>query len=57
MAIGDAAVLAGMAILTGSEPANTIDTEINKTRDYIADRTSTVTPVAKGGTDCNGGGR
>jgi hypothetical protein len=24
--------------------------ELNKTRDYIADRTSTVTPVAKGGT-------
>ena len=50
MAIGDAALAAGMQILTGTEPANTIDTEINRSRDYIAERTNAVTPVAKGGT-------
>lgn len=50
MAIGDDAVAAGMSIMTGSELANTIDTEINRTRDEIARRTSTVMPVAKGGT-------
>lgn len=50
MAIGDDALAAGMDILTGSEPANTLDTEINITRDEIARRTNEVTPVAKGGT-------
>lgn len=50
MATGDAALAAGMEILTGTEPARTLDEEVNKTRDYIADRTSAVTPVAKGGT-------
>ena len=50
MATGDAATAAGMSIMTGNEPANTLDTEINLTRDYIAQRTSTVTPIAKGGT-------
>lgn len=51
MAIGDDALAAGMAIVDGNSTlANTLDTEINKSRDYIAQRTSTVTPVAKGGT-------
>lgn len=50
MAVGDDALAAGMAIMSGSELANTLDTEMNKTRDYIAQRTSAVTPVAKGGT-------
>lgn len=50
MATGDAATAAGMSIMTGNEPANTLDTEINLTRDYIAQRTATVTPIAKGGT-------
>lgn len=50
MAIGDDAVAAGMDLVSGSAPANTLDTEENKTRDYIAQRTSAVTPVAKGGT-------
>lgn len=50
MAIGDDALAAGIPIMTGSEPANTLDTEMNKTRDEIARRTSTVLPVAKGGT-------
>lgn len=50
MATGDDATAAGMDVLTGNESANTIDTEINKSRDYIAQRTAAVTPVAKGGT-------
>lgn len=50
MATGDDALAAGMDILDGTEPANTLDTEVNKTRDYIAQRTSAVTPIAKGGT-------
>ncbi|WP_217584867.1 hypothetical protein [Microbacterium sp. GbtcB4] len=50
MATGDDAAAAGMDILTGNELANTLATEENKTRDYIAQRTNAVTPVAKGGT-------
>lgn len=50
MATGDDALAAGMAIMSGTEQANTLDTEINLTRDYVAQRTSAVTPVAKGGT-------
>lgn len=53
MAAGDDAAAAGMDTVPGTTPANTIDTEINKTRDYIAQRTSAVTPVAKGGTGAN----
>lgn len=36
MAIGDDALAAGFPILSGNEAANTIDTEINKTRDILA---------------------
>jgi len=36
MATGDDASAAGMDLAPGSTPANTIHTEINKTRDYIA---------------------
>lgn len=50
MAIGDDATAAGMDLVPGSTLANTIDTELNKTRDYIAQRTATVAPIAKGGT-------
>lgn len=50
MATGDDAAAAGMDLVAGSTEAKTIDTEINKTRDYLAQRTSAVTPVAKGGT-------
>ncbi|GAA3948962.1 hypothetical protein [Microbacterium soli] len=51
MAIGDAAVAAGMPIVDGATTeARTLDTEINRTRDLIAERTSDVVPVAKGGT-------
>lgn len=53
MAIGDDALAAGMDILTGNELANTLDTEENKTRDYIAQRTNAITPVVKGGTGAN----
>ena len=53
MAIGDDAIAAGMDIVPGTTLANTIDTELNKTRDYIAQRTSAVTPIAKGGTGAN----
>lgn len=48
MAIGDDAVLAGMDIVTGSELANTIDTEINKTRDYIAQLRTELLAVING---------
>jgi hypothetical protein len=39
MAIGDDAIAAGMDVVLGTELASTIDTEINLTRDYIAQRT------------------
>jgi len=38
MAAGDDALAAGFPIVTGSELANTIDTEINITRDILARR-------------------
>lgn len=50
MAIGDDALAAGMALTAGTVAANTIDTEINKTRDYIAQRTNAVVPIGSGGT-------
>lgn len=50
MATGDDALAAGMAIMTGNELANTLDTEVNLSRDYIAQRTSAITPIDKGGT-------
>lgn len=50
MAIGDAALAAGMDILTGGEQANTLDTEENKTRDYIAQFAAGVRSIAAGGT-------
>lgn len=40
MAIGDAADAAGMGLVPGTLPADQIDTEINRTRDYIAERAS-----------------
>ncbi|MGN7976533.1 hypothetical protein ACTJJ4_03085 [Microbacterium sp. 22195] len=36
MAAGDDAIAKGFPIVTGSEAANTIDTEINITRDLLA---------------------
>lgn len=50
MAAGDAAAYAGMAVLTGNEPANTLDTEENKTRDYIAQFAAGIRSIAAGGT-------
>lgn len=50
MANGDDAAAAGMAVLNGTEDRRNGWDQINLTRDYIAQRTSTVTPIAKGGT-------
>jgi hypothetical protein len=50
MANGDTAAAAGMDVVPSTSQAKKGYDEINKTRDYIADRTSAVTPVAKGGT-------
>jgi len=50
MAIGDDAIAAGMSVLNGTEQADDIDLYINETRDFIAQRTSEVVPIAKGGT-------
>ncbi|WP_146185165.1 hypothetical protein [Microbacterium sp. HMWF026] len=36
MAVGDAAAAAGFQLVPGSLPANQIETEINRSRDYIA---------------------
>lgn len=49
--IGDDATAAGIPIMTGNEQANTLDTEINLTRDEIARRgRRAVTPITEGGT-------
>lgn len=53
MAVGDEAAAAGMAIVAQTGKVRDGATEINRTRDYIAQRTSTVTPVDKGGTGGN----
>jgi cystathionine beta-lyase family protein involved in aluminum resistance len=45
MAVGDDALAAGMDLVAGSDLANTIDTEINKTRDYIAQLETTLMAV------------
>lgn len=52
MAIGDAALAAGMPLVNGAaaNSAPQIDDYINETRDFIAQRTSEITPIAKGGT-------
>lgn len=50
MAIGDDAIAAGIPIMTGTEQANTLDTEMNLTRDEIARRTRDVMPISRGGT-------
>jgi hypothetical protein len=51
MAIGDDAVAAGMSIVNATT-GKVIDgaTEINRSRDYIAQRTNAITPITKGGT-------
>ena len=50
MANGDDAAAAGMDVVAGTADRRQGYDEINKTRDYIAQRTSAVQPVAKGGT-------
>jgi hypothetical protein len=50
MAIGDKALAKGMRLTPGTVLANTIDDEINRALDYVAEFTSDVTPVSKGGT-------
>lgn len=52
MAVGDAAVAAGMPLVDGATtPANTIDTEINRTRDFIIEfGLPDVVPIGNGGT-------
>lgn len=50
MAIGDDALAAGMDLVSGTDDRRNGWEEDNKTRDYIAQRTATVTPVDKGGT-------
>ncbi len=47
---GDDAAAAGLAVMDGSEDYRDGWDAINETRDMIATRTSTVTPVTKGGT-------
>lgn len=59
MAIGDTAAAAGLDLVAGTALANTLDTEENKTRDYIGDlklkmpariRTGTTLPGTTGNT-------
>jgi hypothetical protein len=45
MAIGDDAAAAGMALVAGGALANTLDTEENLTRDYIAQRAKRNSPT------------
>lgn len=47
---GSDAVAAGMPLVPGGGLASDIEEYINQTRDFIAQRTSNVTPIAKGGT-------
>ena len=59
MAIGDDALADGMLLVPGTTPAKDIDTEINRTRDYIVqrirDKIAAVwpLPINKGGTGKN----
>lgn len=51
MAIGDDAAAAGMDLVAGSSTqARDIDTQINKTRDYIAQKDAATRTVPRGGT-------
>lgn len=55
MAIGDDATAAGMPLVPGSLPANQLDTEDNRSRDFIAQghanwKAGVVLPLTKGGT-------
>lgn len=50
---GADALAAGMPLVPGTGLASDIEEYINQTRDFIAQRTSAITPVAKGGTGAN----
>lgn len=56
MAIGDDALADGMQLVPGTMPANQLDTEINRTRDYIVQRIASKIaalwplPITRGGT-------
>lgn len=50
MADGDAAAAVGMSLVAGSAAANTLDTEMNKTRDYIATFTADIRSAVGNGT-------
>ncbi len=50
MAIGDDAVAAGYTPAPGSVAANTIDTELARLADWVAQRTAAVLGITKGGT-------
>jgi hypothetical protein len=44
-ATGDDAAAAGMALVSGGALANTLETEVNLTRDYIAQRAKRTSPT------------
>lgn len=50
MEIGDAAAAAGMDLVAGSLPANQINEQMNRTRDYIAQFAAGVRAITAGGT-------
>jgi hypothetical protein len=57
MAIGDDAVAAGMALVVGgTDLVKDGADHHNTTRDYVAQRTSAITPVSKGGTGASNAG-
>jgi len=45
LAVGDAAVAAGMALVPGTDAVNRGDDEINQTRDYIANYAKRTGPL------------
>lgn len=53
MATGDDAAAAGMDLVASTGKVRDGWTEHNKTRDYVAQRTAAVQPIAKGGTGAN----
>lgn len=57
MATGDAAAAAGMDLVSGSAAANTLDTEDNKTRDYVATYTQPVRDATATGNVSGAGGK
>ncbi|MNL85137.1 hypothetical protein D3C87_2133440 [compost metagenome] len=54
MAIGDTAAAAGLDLVSGAALANTLDTEENKTRDYVGDLKMKMPPRIRTGTSLPG---